>query len=578
MRSWNCNVRVPFRFMKLDITSNIGNNGCCSEMINLYNIKGKRIYDWRLEPGKYIIGRSAACDLIIDDRAVSRKHAKLEMANDDNIFLTDLGSQNGTTVNGRLIREMISLKSDDLISFGGVGFAVKMLHQEKTHPDFLIEDTEENPAGTMVLSIEEALKPLLIKDLDFKDFFIGLSELGRMLVLPDSAESIFEQALKLLQSIIPCRRIALLLKKSDTDNLELASHITNENISKDSFRISRTIIQQVLDQKNAVLIADPHADDKFSRQHSIIASGLKSAMAVPLLDENQVLGILYVDTNNPLHRYNKDVLKVAAVLGNILAAKIVNHRLLLERQAKEALEAEMRAASQIQRKLLPAERIDVKGYDVACRQISCKTVGGDLYDIAKLKNNHYVFLAADVSGKGMGAALLMANILASFRILYDQEDFNALKTLKRISLQLLRDSRPEDFATVFIAELNTETNTVTYTNAGHTPALLFRKDRPPENLRSSGLPIGALDIFEWKENTVQIMEHEFLLIYTDGITETVNPEGEIFGEARLKHFVDAHKDEPPDEIINLILEETKLFSGDASVTDDITLMIIRRNS
>ena len=187
-------------------------------------------------------------------------------------------------------------------------------------------------------------------------------------------------------------------------------------------------MREVLDKKMAVLFSDLISDERFAKQESIVVSGIRSAMAVPLINEQKVLGILYTDTADPWQRFDEESLKVTATFGNILAAKIINQGLLKERQEKEALESELRIASQIQEELMPKVLPVVPGYAFHAFQMQCKMVGGDLYDAALLRDGRVLFLLADVSGKGMGAALLASNILSAFRMSARQSRFRCCRS------------------------------------------------------------------------------------------------------------------------------------------------------
>jgi sigma-B regulation protein RsbU (phosphoserine phosphatase) len=371
--------------------------------------------------------------------------------------------------------------------------------------------------------------------------------------------------------------VALLLSEPGDQKLSLAASRLSGRRPSGSFTISRTIVRELLNQKNAILISNPEADSRFAEQKSIVGSGIKSAMAVPLFDQEEVLGVLYVDTTNPLHRYTEDFLRVTATFGNILAAKITNHNLLKERQAKEVLEAELKVASQIQNQLLPAKLLDIKNYGLSAFQTQCKSVGGDLYDVAELADGRVLFLLADVSGKGMGAALLMSNVLAAFRIIYAAQDFHLLDAVSQVSRQLLKFSRPGDFATLFICVLCPKTNTLEYINAGHNPPLMVRSDGKVEDLEASGVPIGTFDVPGWREDTIEFGVGDLLFMFTDGVSEATNDQGEMYEEDRLKRFLLDSKDISPEELTESVLDEVNGFTGGAPQSDDITMMVLRRD-
>jgi sigma-B regulation protein RsbU (phosphoserine phosphatase) len=547
-------------------------------MIRLFSLEGNRLYDWTLDKGKSTVGRSTQGDLVISDSTVSRQHAEIEVVDESSIKLTDLGSHNGTTVNGYAISDSAELHPGDIISFGRVEFKLVIGEKEESEGGtFSVAESDDDMQNATVLPIKEALGPLPAEIIDNPRVFQAISEMGRMLILPGSGEEMFDKALELLGSAIPTERVALLLSQPGGQELSLAASRLSGRRPSGSFTISRTIVRELLNQKNAILISDPEADSRFAQQKSIVGSGIRSAMAVPLFDQEEVLGVLYVDTTNPLHRYTEDFLRVTATFGNILAAKITNHNLLKERQAKEVLEAELKVASQIQNQLLPARLLDIENYSMSAFQAQCKAVGGDLYDVAQLCDGRVLFLLADVSGKGMGAALLMSNVLAAFRVMYAAKDFRLTDAISLISEQLLKFSRPGDFVTLFICVLCPRTHTVQYINAGHNPPMVVRSDGKVEELEPSGIPIGAFDVSRWKEHSVELRARDFLFIYTDGVSEAANTQGEMYDEERLKKFLLDSRDRSPKELTESLLEQVNSFTEGAPQSDDITMLVLRRD-
>ncbi|UCB52873.1 MAG: SpoIIE family protein phosphatase [Candidatus Zixiibacteriota bacterium] len=547
-------------------------------MIRLFSLEGNKLYDWTLETGKFTVGRSTQGDLVISDSTVSRQHAEIEIVDENSIKLTDLGSHNGTTVNGYAIPDSAELHNADIISFGRVEFKLVIGEEEEPKSGtFSVAESDDDMKNATVLPIKEALQPLPAEIIDNPRVFQAISEMGRMLILPGSGEEMFDKALELLQGAIPTERVAVLLSQPGGQELSLAASRLSGRRPSGSFTISRTIVRELLNQKNAILISDPEADSRFAKQKSIVGSGIRSAMAVPLFDQEEVLGVLYVDTTNPLHRYTEDFLRVTATFGNILAAKITNHNLLKERQAKQVLEAELKVASQIQNQLLPAKLLDIENYSLSAFQAQCKAVGGDLYDVAELHDGRVLFLLADVSGKGMGAALLMSNVLAAFRIMYAAKDFCLLEAISQISRQLLKFSRPGDFVTLFICVLCPRTNTLQYINAGHNPPMVVRSDGKVEDLEASGVPIGTFDIPGWKEDIVEFGVGDLLFMFTDGISEATDEDGQMYEEERLQRFLLDSRDRSPRELTKAVLDEVNDFRGGAPQSDDITMIVLRRD-
>jgi len=533
---------------------------------------------WRLDKGSYIVGRDKNCDLFIDDETISRKHARLEVSDDESVVITDLESHNGTVINGVKISEPTKMGFDDTIEMGRIELRMSggdTPLTEKQSPSMI--DINRDLTSATMMPLNEALKPLSSKILENPAVFKAVAEIGKMLAVPSQDDEIFGKSLKLLQEVIPMERAAIFL----TDELEGDICLSVRSITKDddsgSFCISRTILREMLDQKKAILISDPQSDTKFAGQQSIIMSKIKSAIAVPLYDEGRVLGILYADTSNPVHRYTPDHLRITATFGNMLAAKMMNNTLLKERREKELMEAELKVASQIQKRLLPASLPEVEGYFIDALQIQCLQVGGDLYDIARLSDGRILILLADVSGKGIGAALLASNILAAFRALYNSRKFDILEAACAVSEQLLAFSRPGDFATMFAGLLDPVNNKFHYVNAGHNPPILARNNGSLEHLEASGIPIGMLPVKNWCEESIEIQPGDSIVIFTDGIPEAADSKGEQFGEEKLEETIQKNREKNPRELLQSILAQVDNFIGDQPQSDDISIIVLNKN-
>ncbi len=552
-------------------------------MYRLIGIDGGRYNTWDLNSGKNVIGRksgTSSCDFMVSDMAVSRRHAILEISADGSeCTLTDLGSHNGTYHNGKRISDRVKVKSGDNIQFGSVEF--KLVDENATSPSSVkptqTQLSDYDPEQSVLMPMNEALKPLPSKVNELPELLPTLFDIANMLVLPEPKEMMLERSLQLATKIIPADRLAVLFTSEDQSEIYTGAVHLPDGKDPGTFTLSHTIVKNILADKNAILIGDAKVDSRFSEQQSIIASQLKSAMAVPLLDDDRVLGILYADTTNPLHRYNDDYLHLFAMIGNILASRLANYTLLKERQLKEVYEAELQKASSIQKKLLPRAIPEPPGYFVHAFQEQCRSVGGDLYDLEKLPDGRLLFMVADVSGKGMGAALLMSNILASFRILYLDENFNLTRAVNQVSLELYKHSAPENFATLFIGLLDPKENKVSFINAGHNPPHIVRRDGTLEFLEASGTMIGAFDFITWSEDTVVMNPGDILLIFTDGITEAEKNDDEDYGDERLEKLVVECREKKPDEMAGIIMKDIEKFVEGTPRSDDITMLVIKRD-
>jgi len=547
-------------------------------MFKLTGTDGTRLYDFDLSAGRCTVGRSSDNLIHIPDKTVSRNHAVIEVApSGDRVFVTDSNSHNGTTVNGVRISSRVELKPGDRVMFGRIDFKLRQANQlDSSQPRSTATLlAESDPEKSVFLSINEALRPLPPKVTDLPELFPTLSEMARLAIVSEPQDVMLQRSLALVNKVIPAERLAVLMTREDSDEIYVAATLLPSGKDPGTFKLSRTIANEMITEKNAILIGDPKQDERFAQQESIIMSDMSSAMAVPLFDEGQVLGILYVDTSNPIQRYNDDFLRLLATFGNIIASRLLNYELLHEREEKKIYDAELRRATLIQQNLLPKEKLEVSGYSVCAFQQQCRAVGGDLYDTATLSDGRVVLLLADVSGKGMGAALLMANIMASFRILYNVTEFSLGDVVNLVSLQLYNSSAAADFATLFVGVLDPIAHELSYINAGHNPPLLVREDGTLEHLEASGTMIGAFDMGSWAETKTTMNLNDLLVVFTDGVTEAEHGE-EQYSDERLEKAILGWAELGPEELISKLMADIEGFVGDSPRSDDITVLAVKR--
>jgi serine phosphatase RsbU (regulator of sigma subunit) len=517
---------------------------------------------------------------MVSDMAVSRNHAKLDISPDgQECYLTDLDSHNGTFLNSEKIDGRVVIRPGDHIQFGGAEFKLveDAGYSSQSPKPTATQLSDYDPERSVLMPMDEALKPLPSRVADLPELLPTLFDMANMLVLPEPKETMLERSLELVTRIIPADRLAVLFTSEDQNEIYTGALHLPGGKDPGTFTLSQTIVKNILADKNAILIDDAGADPRFAKQQSIIMSEMKSAMAVPLMDEGDVLGILYADTTNPLHRYTDDYLHLFAMIGNIIASRLTNYSLLQERHVKEVYEAELKKASMIQKKLLPREIPDTPGYSVHAFQEQCRSVGGDLYDLEMLPDGRLLFMVADVSGKGMGAALLMSNILASFRILYCEDSLDLSRAVNQVSLELFKHSAPDNFATLFIGLLDPATHKIAFINAGHNPPLVIRQNGQREYLEASGTMIGAFDFTGWTEDSVDLNSGDLLLIFTDGVTEAEKGD-DCYGDERLEQLVIGSRDNDPEQMARIIVEDVEKYVEGAPRSDDITMLLIKKDT
>jgi serine phosphatase RsbU (regulator of sigma subunit) len=540
--------------------------------------RGKRIHHL-LQPGTTTVGRSETCDIVLPSQTVSRNHAEVRLA-DDRLTVIDLGSLNGTRVNGAGVETARPVRSSDVIEFGSVTLRVSDGHESS--PAFTDErevsknlqlERDDTADGDLVRAEPRLLKLLL--------------EAGSLLVLPDRPEETFDRLLELVEKTIPASRILILLADENGEPVQRSARVAGDRAIS-PLMLSRTMVRMVLEHGTSFLTGDAQADERFKNQQSVVVQDIHSAMAVPLVHHEDVLGVLYVDTNDRLATYAEQDLRVLTFLGQMLGAKIVNARLLVVAREQERLREQLEVATTIQRRLLPQELPKVAGYEILGTQNTCDEVGGDLYDAGPLPDGRIQIVLGDVSGKGIGAALLMSDVLATIRALRNV-GIPADELVARLDRHLVQTTEPEHYVTLFLAELDPISHRVEYVNAGHPEALLVRPGGI-DRLSSTGVPVGLMDLpgIEFGRKTVEMPRGSMLVIYSDGISEaergvlgsTIPQEEEglreQFGERELPRVLRDGSFRSAEECAKRIYEAVDVWLAGSRRPDDATLVIVRR--
>jgi PAS domain S-box-containing protein len=269
--------------------------------------------------------------------------------------------------------------------------------------------------------------------------------------------------------------------------------------------------------------------------------------------------------------------------GNVTGA-IETIRDITERREMEGRlarsNAELQIAAEIQKSFMPDVIPQITGFDIAARTVMAKEVGGDFFDvipfeIIALDKGTLGLLVADVSGKGVPAALFMAlsRIVVRVNALWHRDPAKAIYDANNL---ITRDSKSGMFVTLFFGTLREKDRTLTYVNAGHNPPVVFRsQDETLEELMPTGIVLGAVENREYYSRTLSIGPGDVVVMYTDGVTESINAKEELFGEDRLNAIIRKNARLPAQEIIDRILSGVREFTGDMPQFDDITLLVIK---
>ncbi len=552
---------------------------------------GGEHYEVELERLPVMVGRSTRSALRLDDPFASRLHAELARA-ESGLRVSDLGSGNGTYLNGRRIGTHAIARPGDRIQIGNTAIEVvetTFATEEPAPGEFVArpQSLRREPAAHRGGRSEAPTNPEapLLGSGRFHALVHGqalfevLSQgIATVLGPADLAET-FDQVLELLFSEIAAERAFLLLKEGPAG--ELACKVASYRQPRShpgpaEVRLPSSIVAEVVGEGRPVLTADARIDPRFKDQSSVLLGQLRSVMAVPIALDRRVLGMIYVDSPVTAGAFGEGDLQLLQGVAAVAAVKIENAILLEEKLETERLRQQLVAAREIQRRLLPAGAAEVPGYELAGGSSPSGEVGGDCFDFLP-QGDRLLLALGDVSGKGLDAALLMSSLHASLRA-HASTGARGADLLSRLN-RFLHASSPENrFATLFVGELDPVGHRLRYVNAGHERPLLVRAGGGTEELAVGGPPLGLIPAAAYEEGEVALAEGDVLVVFSDGVSEATDAEGAELGTAFISELVGRYAGAIAGELHLLIEQEVRAYAGSGSPSDDRTLVVLRRAS
>ena len=536
-------------------------------------------FDYPIESESLVIGRSSSAGLTLVDRALSRQHSRI-FRDAGRTLIEDLGSRNGTLVNGVAVTVPTPLKPGDVIRLSGSvlsvhaagpAAAIEPLSDSGSHTIFrraseLLASSPEAATSADAVAVSKYAARLKI----MHEVHLAL---GRPMELTDLLELILDRAFDHLRP----ERAAIFLKTPQGELVSAASR--SGRGTRTEIRASKHLAAEVIEKGLAALVLDAQTDERFAEAKSILSFGVRSLIAAPLFTPDGALGMITLDSNLAVRQFQEEDLELLVGLAAVAALRIRNVALTEEAVQRKRMEEELALARRIQVALLPSKIPDVPGYDIQGANVPSRGVSGDYYEvIERLDGKEVVLLIADVSGKGVAASLLTASLeaLAATPI---EEGQPPDEIFTRLSRQLFRRTPPEKYATAFVAMLDVETATIRYANAGHNPPIVVRAATgKTERLGPTGPPIGLFPASAYKAGDAALGPGDLLILYTDGIVEAVNQDDEEYSIERLEQVCVKESALPLPDMVRALEADLGAFVNGTPYPDDRTLLIARRHS
>src|SRR5438552_16949583 len=466
-------------------------------------------------PGDMItLGRASDCTIPIKDRFLSRRHAEI-VRDRGQWFVRDCGSVNGTLVNGVKIAEPVPLRPGDRIALGD---SEVVFHADEMQSQMIPIDSDSHATNLAIKvdSEERCTERTRI-----------LNSLALEFLADRPMSDLFEFILDRVVGLLHPSRAAMAFFGPDRttfDNVKLRRQDPSESTD---LLISRTLLKEVVDGRQVVSFFDSRQDERLARAQSIIAQDIRSAICAPLLVGDAVLGVLYIDYTSQRGAVTENDVRLVAQIARFAAVTLERTRLREEAFAKAKIDEELRTAYAIQKRLLPASLPVIDGYTFAASNRPAKSVSGDYYDWVVRPDGRIYFVIADVSGKGITAALVMSSVATAFQI-FTRNDPKPSELLGEINATLAPKTAPRKFVTTVAGVLDPATGLIEFANAGHVATLVVGKDGV-RALRMTDIVVGIQPDAKYRDQSLTLGPGESLVLFTDGVTEAENASEEQLG-------------------------------------------------
>lgn len=539
-----------------------------------------------------VLGRHPDCHVTIEVGAVSRQHAKIHRVG-DSLQLEDLGSRNGTFLNGQLITQQTKLHDGDLIRICDVEFS---FHREDDSSSLLQVASPPTATGGSsfgVLMVDdggqnEASRAVSSK-LDIRGTAIGsqlttgadarlkaVLEITQNLGHAVSLEEVLPKVLDTLFKIfLQADRAFIVLR--DGEELVARWTKTRQEDQQEAFRISRTVMREVMESREAIITLDASSDERFEMANSISDFRIRSMVVAPLLNsDGEPLGAIQMDTLDSRRQFEPrdlEILSGVATQAGVAIQKAQMHEQLIQQQR---VEQDLDLARSVQRAFLPARHPDAQGYEFYQYYSPAEQIGGDYYDYIPLADGRVAIIVADVVGHGVAAAMLMAKLSAESRFLLASQT-NAAVAITKLNQHIV-ELGVEKFVTLLCLILDPPTGKVELINAGHMAPLWLQASGAVEQPGDAvaGVPIGIVDSYQYELECIQINKGDRLILYTDGIHEAPSIRGDMFGIERLVKLV-SQCTGSLQETGDLIVADVNKFVAGTQQADDMCLVMVARN-
>jgi serine phosphatase RsbU (regulator of sigma subunit)/pSer/pThr/pTyr-binding forkhead associated (FHA) protein len=531
-----------------------------------------------IDQERSVLGRNPDCAVVIPVTSVSREHAEIVRVN-GKFYIVDKQSRNGTFVNNQAISQKTLLKNNDRIRI--CDFIAAFLDSPEADSDSEEDsDGEEGPSTVeatlnhtshMLLETQPAEKLRLL--LEINNNLSKTLELQSLLPkIADSLFSLFKQA----------DRCFIIVSEGEKGEKLMPKVVkTRRAADEGNARFSKSIVRRTLEEAKAFLSDDASRDDRIQLSQSVVDFRIRSVMCAPLVKaDGKGFGVIQLDTQDRGKKFSQDDLKLLCGVANHAAISLENARMLEEAVRTERTQRDLALARQVQMSFIPKAPPTVEGYEFWGYYEPAREVGGDYYGYIPLPDGRVVCAVGDVAGKGVSASLIMAKLSSDIRFATLAEP-EPRKAIAKLNDSLCEFTGPMDrFVTVAAVTLDPKTHVATMVSGGHGSPLLYRPttgevvEAMPGSI--GGPPLGMMEGMEFESHTITLQPGERLVLFTDGVDESMNVRGEKFTMAAIRKVLESTGKLSPKEIVEKLVAAVKLHATGRDPHDDLTILALGR--
>ena len=509
------------------------------------------------------LGRASDCTIPIRDRFLSRHHAEV-LYSSGQWIVRDCGSVNGTLLNGSRLAAATPLKPGDRIGLGDS----EVVFQSEDAPSQLIAIDSSSHAKNLAIPIREAVAD--------RERTAVLASLAIQFIEDRPMSELFDWILDRVMESMQPSRTALALLSSDGQTFSTVHVRRRDPKESADLIISKTLLAEVVQERNVVAYVDTQMEEKLAHAQSIVLQDIRSAVCAPLMVGDAVLGVLYLDFRAARGAVTHEDVRLIAQIARFAAVKLETTRLREEAMVKAMMDEELRTAYRIQSRLLPASLPTTTGYTFAAINKPCKTVSGDYYDVVVRPDGRIYFIIADVSGKGITAALIMSALATAFNI-FSRTNPLPSDLMREMNMMLAPKTSPSKFATVVAGVLDPLTGEVEYTNAGHVAPLVVSKSGVAQ-MTETDMVIGLFPAAQYQTHKLQLHPGDSLVLFTDGVTEAEDDKEEQLGLGPVATLLSAMHAIAAPQLLSSIEQRVREHLGRVPPNDDVTMLAVARNA